>query len=118
MLASRAWCSEPGGSSKGSIAPGMAQRGDIMKRLLIGAGLCALLAAPAWAGEPAKLSLAQMDRVTAAGDFCYGCANYNATYQANYVAAYGGANYAYFAKKSGNAIAVGVNVNKTEQEIN
>jgi hypothetical protein len=36
-----------------------------MKRLLIGAGLCALLAAPAWAGEPAKLSLAQMDQVTA-----------------------------------------------------
>jgi hypothetical protein len=36
-----------------------------MKRLLIGAALCALFAAPGLAGEPAKLSLAQMDQVTA-----------------------------------------------------
>jgi hypothetical protein len=36
-----------------------------MKRLLIGAALCSLLAAPVLAGEPAKLTSAQMDRVTA-----------------------------------------------------
>jgi hypothetical protein len=42
-----------------------------MRKLLIGAALCALFAAPALAGEPAKvaaqpitLSLAQMDKVT------------------------------------------------------
>ena len=86
-----------------------------MKKLLIAAGLCAVFATPGLAGEPAKLSLTQMDRVTAAG-FCYSCANYNATYQSNYVVAYGGNSY--FSEKSSNAVAVGVNVNKTRQSIN
>ena len=86
-----------------------------MKKLLIGAALCTLFAVPGWAGEPAKLSLAQMDRVTAGG-VCYFCSNFNATYQANYVAAVGGNSF--YSEKSSNAIAVGVNVNKTRQSIN
>lgn len=36
-----------------------------MKKLLIGAALCALFAAPGFAGEPVKLTPAQMDKVTA-----------------------------------------------------
>ncbi len=36
-----------------------------MRKLLIGAALCALFATPGLAGQPAKLSLAQMDQVTA-----------------------------------------------------
>jgi hypothetical protein len=45
-----------------------------MKKLLIAAGFCALFATPGLAGEPVKLSLTQMDRVTAGG-VCIGCAN-------------------------------------------
>jgi hypothetical protein len=36
-----------------------------MKKLLMAAGLCALFATPGLAGEPVKLSLAQMDMLTA-----------------------------------------------------
>jgi hypothetical protein len=36
-----------------------------MRKLLIGAALCSLFAVPGFAGEPAKLTSAQMDRVTA-----------------------------------------------------
>ena len=60
MASSRAWCSEPGGLQ---IA-GNAQRGDIMRKLLIAAAFT-LFATPGLAGEPVKLSSAQMDRVTA-----------------------------------------------------
>jgi hypothetical protein len=87
-----------------------------MKRLLIGAALCALSATPGLAGEPAKvtepvrLSLTQMDGVTA-GDFCKFCSNINATHQT--AVAVGGAAFSLF---SGNASAV--NVNETDQEIN
>jgi hypothetical protein len=54
-----------------------------MKRLLIGTALCALFAVPAWAGEPVKLTSAQMDKVTAAGDVCVNCANVASIWQAN-----------------------------------
>jgi hypothetical protein len=40
-----------------------------MKKLLIGAALCALFAAPGLAGEPVKLTSSQMDQV-AAGNPC------------------------------------------------
>jgi hypothetical protein len=36
-----------------------------MRRLLIGAAFCALFAIPGFAGEPATLTSAQMDQVTA-----------------------------------------------------
>ena len=36
-----------------------------MKKLLMAAGLCALFATPGLAAEPVKLSLAQMDMLTA-----------------------------------------------------
>jgi hypothetical protein len=36
-----------------------------MRKLLIGAALCSLFAVPGFAGEPAKLTSAQMDQVTA-----------------------------------------------------
>jgi hypothetical protein len=40
-----------------------------MRKLLIGAALCSLFAVPGFAGEPVKLTSAQMDRV-AAGNPC------------------------------------------------
>jgi len=89
---------------------------DIMKKLLIGTALCALFAAPGLAGEPAKvttepvkLSLTQMDGVTA-GDFCAFCANFNATSQWATAVAVGG----FF----GDTEAEAENENETEQEIN
>ena len=36
-----------------------------MRKLLIGAALCSLFAVPGFAGEPTKLTSAQMDKVTA-----------------------------------------------------
>ena len=90
-----------------------------MKRLLIGAALCAL-ATPGFAADPAKvttepvtLSLTQMDKVTAAGwgDFCF-CSNKNFTVQnAN---AYASADFSFY----GTATAVATNVNITDQENN
>jgi hypothetical protein len=65
----------------------MPTRGDIMRKLLIAGGLCALFATPGLAGEPAKLSSAQMDRVTAGGfsivDVCTVCTNIADVAQAN-----------------------------------
>jgi hypothetical protein len=58
-----------------------------MKKLLIGAALCALFAAPSFAGEPVKLSSTQMDKVTAGWGgstrVCQLCTNAAAIYQAN-----------------------------------
>ena len=53
-----------------------------MKKLLITAGFCALFAAPGLAGEPAKLTSAQMDQVTA-GKVCIICVNVAEIGQAN-----------------------------------
>ena len=86
-----------------------------MKKLLIGTALCGLLAAPALAddpapgGEPMRLSLTQMDRLTAAGDVCVVCTNINATVQTAVAVALSGV---------GNAEAEAENENETEQEIN
>jgi hypothetical protein len=91
-----------------------------MKKLLIGAALCSLVAAPALAGEPAKLSLAQMDKVTAGAvdlvDICTACANFNWTSQTAVAAAVGGSSA--FSAFSSNAAAEAENENETEQEIN
>jgi opacity protein-like surface antigen len=87
-----------------------------MKKLLIGAALCALFAAPAFAGDPVQLSSSQMDQVTA-GSYGYGgyrhkscCqqSNYNNTYQKAVAIAN---SYAYW----GGATAVATNVNSTDQ---
>lgn len=56
-----------------------------MNKLLIGTALCALLAGPALAGEsttnePVRLSLTEMDGVTAGCDFAI-CAQFNLTFQ-------------------------------------
>jgi hypothetical protein len=86
-----------------------------MKKLLISAALCALFAAPGFAGEPVKLSSAQMDKVTA-GDFCRVCIQRNFTRQdadATAVAITGFAGVL-----SGNATAVASNSNETRQRIN
>jgi hypothetical protein len=42
-----------------------------MRKLLIGAALCSLFAVPGFAGEPAKLTSAQMDQVTAGNPCSY-----------------------------------------------
>jgi hypothetical protein len=89
-----------------------------MKKLLIGAAFCALFAAPALAEEPAttepmKLTLTQMDGVTAAG--CFFCSNTNVTWQSATAVAVGGSSF--FSSLSSNAVAVAVNENETEQEI-
>jgi hypothetical protein len=88
-----------------------------MKRLLIGAALCALFAAPAWAGEPVKLSLAQMDGVTAGRvEICTFCSNFNATHQTAAAVAVGGSSF--FSAFSSNASANAENRNRTSQENN
>jgi hypothetical protein len=103
-----------------------------MKKLLIGAALCALFAAPAFAGDPAQVSgpvqltLSQMDSVTAGRsrggrivdgvDICVGCANVNTTTQLAAAKAYGG--FVKFSKFSGNADAYADNYNSTYQSIN
>jgi hypothetical protein len=77
-----------------------------MKRLLISAALCGLFAIPGLAGEPAKLSLAQMDKVTAAGfNVCTFCSNNAWVAQAN-------VNTSAFSKVRQTNVAV------VEQEIN
>ena len=87
-----------------------------MKRLLIGAALCSLVAAPALAGEPAKvtepikLTSTQMDWVTA-GAFCFDCTNVNRTKQTAVAVAIGGG-FLF------GATAVAANSNETDQEIN
>ncbi len=53
-----------------------------MKKLLMAAGFCALFATPGLAGEPAKLTSAQMDQVTA-GKVCVICVNVAEIAQAN-----------------------------------
>ena len=53
-----------------------------MKKLLMAVGLCALFATPGLAGEPAKLTSAQMDKVTA-GAFCWDCTNVSRIVQVN-----------------------------------
>jgi len=91
-----------------------------MKKLMIGAALCALFAAPTLADEPVKvttepvtLSSAQMDKVTAAGwgDFCGYCSNTNVTYQS--ANAYAKSFFSW-----GGATAIASNVNITDQENN
>jgi hypothetical protein len=82
MASSRAWCSEPDALQ----SAGNAQRGDIMRKLLIAAAFT-LCATPGLAGEPVKLSSAQMDKVTAGGfsivDVCEVCTNIAYVAQAN-----------------------------------
>jgi hypothetical protein len=53
-----------------------------MKKLLMTAGLCALFATPGLAGEPVKLTSAQMDKATA-GAVCFLCANLAVIEQVN-----------------------------------
>jgi hypothetical protein len=71
-------CSEPDGLQ----SAGNATWEDIMRKLLMTAGLCALFATPALAGEPAKLTSAQMDKVTA-GRVCVVCLNIAVINQVN-----------------------------------
>ena len=99
-----------------------------MKKLLITTALCGLVAAPALAGEPAKvttepmtLTLTQMDGVTAAGfkrghfkhfkkhggDTCVVCSQINVTNQTAVAVAVGDF-----------ATAIASNSNKTDQQIN
>ena len=70
---------------------GNAQRGDIMKKLLIGAALCALFAAPGFAGQPAKvtsepvkLTLSQMDQVAAGNPCSFAFASVATCVQSNF----------------------------------
>jgi hypothetical protein len=89
-----------------SRAPGNAHEGDIMRKLLIAAGLCALFATPGLAGEATKLTSAQMDKVTAAGvSICTFCSNAAWVAQAN-------VNTSAFSKVRQTNVAV------VEQEIN
>jgi hypothetical protein len=85
-----------------------------MKKLLIGAAFCALFAAPVTA-EPVKLSLSQMDGLSAGACFVAICTqrNFNLTSQNATAVAIGGAALSFL---SGNATAVATNVNETEQE--
>ena len=53
-----------------------------MKMFLIAAGFCALFATPGLAGEPAKLTSAQMDKVSA-GKICVVCLNIASVEQVN-----------------------------------
>lgn len=91
-----------------------------MRKLLIGTALCALCAAPALADEPAKvstepvkLSLSQMDKLTAGG---WGFINQSSwVSQTATAVAIGG--HSFFSAFSSNATAVATNVNETEQEV-
>jgi hypothetical protein len=83
-----------------------------MKKLLIGAALCALFAVPGFAGEPAKLTSAQMDVVTAGCDFAI-CTQINSTWQNATAVAVGGSSA--FSAFSSNAAASASNKNKTVQ---
>ena len=90
-----------------------------MKRLLIGAALCSIVAAPALAGEPAKvteptkLTSAQMDVVTAGCAFAI-CTQINSTWQNATAVAVGGSSF--LSAFSSNAAASAENENETEQE--
>jgi hypothetical protein len=92
-----------------------------MKKLLIGAALCALFATPVLAADsapanaPIKLSLAQMDGLTAGACVVAICVQKNFTSQTATAVAVGGNSF--FSAFSSNATAVATNVNKTEQEI-
>jgi hypothetical protein len=87
-----------------------------MRKLLIGSALCALLTTPVSAAEPIKLSLAQMDGLTAGATCVFAkCSQFNATWQDATAVAVGGKSKFSFA--SSNATAVATNVNETEQEI-
>jgi hypothetical protein len=85
-----------------------------MKKLLLGAAFCALFAAPV-AAEPVKLSLSQMDGLSAGACFLGFCKqrNFNLTSQNATAVAIGGAAFSNF---SGNATAVATNINETDQE--
>jgi hypothetical protein len=87
-------------------------KGDIMRKLLIGAALCSLFAVPGFAGEPTKLTSAEMDKVTAgrtAACVVAACFQINATDQDATAVAIGGV--------FGDTTAVASNVNVTDQEI-
>ena len=83
-----------------------------MKKLLIGAALCTLFAAPALAAEPIKLSPTQMDSLTAGCDFSI-CTQFNVTKQwaSATAVAVGGGHFSFTA-----ASAEAENENETEQE--
>ena len=73
------------------IASPYTTEGDIMKRLLIGAALCALFAAPGFAGErakvatePVKLTLSQMDQVAAGNPCSFAFASVATCVQSNF----------------------------------
>jgi hypothetical protein len=94
-----------------------------MKKLLIGAALCALFAAPTLAAEPAKvatepvkLSLTQMDGLTAGFCFIAICSQINATSQtATAVAVATGGSLVGFGSGNAAAGATAFNVNGTVQ---
>jgi hypothetical protein len=77
--------------------------GDIMRKLLIAAAFT-LFATPGLAGEPAKLSLAQMDKVTAAGDVCVVCTNVAKIWQSNFAK-----NSAFFNQTNAAAVSQEIN---------
>jgi hypothetical protein len=93
-----------------------------MKKLLVGAALCALFAAPALSAEPSqvttepiRLNLTQMDGVSAgACEFGF-CSQFNSTWQSATAVAVGGSSF--FSAFSSNAAAAATNVNETKQEI-
>ena len=95
-----------------------------MKKFLIGTALCALVAAPALAADPAEtsepitLSVGQMDGLTAGGCVFAWCSNFNSTYQnANAVAvAVGGSSFFSAFSSNASANAYASNDNDTEQE--
>jgi len=91
-----------------------------MKKLLVGTALCALLAGPALADEaaeattePVRLSLTQMDGLTAGSCFRSFCFASNTTTQVAAAVAIGGPSA--FSFGSSNAAANAQNFNFTDQ---
>jgi hypothetical protein len=86
-------------------------REDLMKKLVAATLFSALFSVSAMAGEATVLTSKAMDEVTAGFRV-----NYNNTSQTAVALAYGGCNYAFCGKKSGNAVAIAANINVTSQE--
>jgi len=91
-----------------------------MKKLLVGTALCALLSGPALADEaakattePVRLSLTQMDGLTAGSCFGSVCIARNRTTQVAAAVAIGGGSFG--SVFSSNAAANAQNVNVTDQ---
>lgn len=91
-----------------------------MNKLLIGTALCALLAGPALAAEsttnePVRLSLTEMDGVTAGGCNLAICAQVNVTVQRARARAVAITNDTAFSASNNEAVAASSNSNATAQ---